>query len=525
MIDGVPLREALALSALSGVRVLAGESGLHRTVRFVNVMEVPDILDWVKPDELLLTTTYPLRDDRAALAELVPRLAQRGLAGLAVKPARYIDEVPAVMREAANRLAFPLLELPPETALADIINAVLGLILNQQAMRLTRSAAVHERFTAIVLNGGGAREIAQALAELIEHPVALLDLEGDVLARSPNFFSPPQDWSALVHSLEPGPLRWLSAAGAEPPWSAAVQPIQAGPDVHGATVVLAEPGALTEDELMAIEHASTVAALRLVQARAVSEADRRFQGICLDELVTGHLTEWSVLHERAVAFGWDLSIPRAVLVAEIDTPGERPATGLAEVARSVLGRDAIIWERSAGIAALTPADRLVASAHELESAAMQRLPALALTIGIGRVYTDPFELRASFTEAVRALTVGRHASGPNQVYDYESLGLSRLLLACPLPELSAFHADVLAPLVAYEHAHPGCDLLRTLQAFLDANRNAAAAARALFVHYNTVRYRLERIEHLLGAFQGDASRCLTLDIALQAGRLLSQIGA
>ena len=150
MIDGVPLREALALSALRGVRVLAGESGLHRTVRFVNVMEVPDILDWVKPDELLLTTTYPLRDDRAALAELVPHLAQRGLAGLAVKPLRYIDEVPAVMRDAADRLAFPLLELPPETALADIINAVLGLILNQQAMRLTRSAAVHERFTAIV---------------------------------------------------------------------------------------------------------------------------------------------------------------------------------------------------------------------------------------------------------------------------------------------------------------------------------------------------------------------------------------
>src|SRR6185503_13707715 len=165
MIDGVPLRDALGLSALNGVRVLAGESGLGRTVRYVNVMEVPDILHWVKPDELPLTTTYPLRDARAAIAELVPRLTQRGLAGLAVKPARYIDAVPDVMREAADRLAFPLLELPPQTALADIINAVLGLILNQQALRLARSAAVHARFTAIVLSGGGAREIAQVLAE------------------------------------------------------------------------------------------------------------------------------------------------------------------------------------------------------------------------------------------------------------------------------------------------------------------------------------------------------------------------
>jgi len=124
-------------------RVLAGAAGLGRTVRYVNVMEVPDILDWVKPDELLLTTAYPLRDDRAGLADLVPRLADRGLAGLAVKPARYLDAVPQVMLTAADRLGFPLLELPAETVLADIINAVLGLILNAQALRLERSAAVH----------------------------------------------------------------------------------------------------------------------------------------------------------------------------------------------------------------------------------------------------------------------------------------------------------------------------------------------------------------------------------------------
>src|SRR4051794_33887417 len=182
--SGVPLREALALPALRNARVLAGTSGLDRIVRYVNVMEVPDILDWVKPDELLLTTAYPLRDDRAALSELVPRLAARGLAGLAVKPARYLDEVPAVMLDAAERLAFQLLELPPETALADIINAVLGMILNAQALRLERSAAVHERFTRIVLSGGGLREIVQALAELVGRGAAIVDADGQLLARS-----------------------------------------------------------------------------------------------------------------------------------------------------------------------------------------------------------------------------------------------------------------------------------------------------------------------------------------------------
>ena len=353
MIDSVSLRAALALPALSGARVLAGAAGLGRAIRYVNVMEVPDILDWVKPDELLLTTAYPLRDDRAQLAELVPRLADRGLAGLAVKPARYLDEVPAVMLEAADRLAFPLLELPPQTALADIINAVLGLILNTQALRLERAAAVHERFTAIVLSGGGVREIVQVLGELLDRPAAILDAHGAVLARSPLF--PGQTdfvrWPQLLAQTADG-LRWLDLPDNPSSYTqAAVQPIQVGSELHGIAVVLSEQALLADEQLMALEQGATIAALYLVQARAVAEADHRFQAVCLDELVTGHLADRAVLRERATAFGWDLSGPRAVMVAEIEALGghrfaELAGTAdegfacrrMAEAARSVLGR-------------------------------------------------------------------------------------------------------------------------------------------------------------------------------------------
>ena len=60
MINGVSLREALKLAPLQKTAVVGRAAGLDRIVRHVNVMEVPDILSWVKPDELLLTTAYPL---------------------------------------------------------------------------------------------------------------------------------------------------------------------------------------------------------------------------------------------------------------------------------------------------------------------------------------------------------------------------------------------------------------------------------------------------------------------------------
>src|SRR3954471_2180787 len=200
LLEGVPLRKPLRLPPLLRARVVAGAAGLDRLVSQINVMEVPDILPWVKPGQLLLSTAYPLRDERAALDALVPGLAERGLAGFAIKPARYIETIPTVMIEAAERLAFPLIELPPEASFDEVINAVLGSILNAQAVRLERAAAIHDRFTRIVLSGGGLREIAQILADLTEYPAAILDPDGASLADS-------SGWTAalLPHAPAAGP--------------------------------------------------------------------------------------------------------------------------------------------------------------------------------------------------------------------------------------------------------------------------------------------------------------------------------
>ncbi|HLE59500.1 MAG TPA: PucR family transcriptional regulator ligand-binding domain-containing protein, partial [Candidatus Limnocylindria bacterium] len=56
MTDSISLARALQLPPLRDARVVAGGAGMERPIRHVNVMEVPDILPWVRPDELLLTT-------------------------------------------------------------------------------------------------------------------------------------------------------------------------------------------------------------------------------------------------------------------------------------------------------------------------------------------------------------------------------------------------------------------------------------------------------------------------------------
>ncbi len=532
-LTGVPVSDILGLPPLSDARLVAGRAGMGRVVRSVNVMEVPDILDWVKPDELLLTTAYPLREDPAALEQLVPHLVAQGLAGMAIKPTRYIGSIPPAMIEAADRLDFPLIELPPPASFNEIIGAVLGVILDVQSVRLQRAAEIHDRFTKIVLGGGGLRPIAEALAESISMPVAIVDGQGAVLAHSSSFDAGVA--AALAASpIDPdssGELASVVVADGRP---AVAQSILVGADRHGTIIALGKAADLGDDELEALDYAATVAALRLVQARAVAEADRRFHAVCLEELVTGHVTDREALMERAAAFDWDLATPRSVLVAEFHELDGRPFGQLAgssdelvaahklyEAARLTLGHGAIIWERTAGIAALVPVTRRgreAARAGGLELAAegARRLPGSVVDVGIGRPARDPLRLDESYREARGAIAVAGWSRGHGAVSLFEELDLDRLLFHTPEAERTTFVDTAVGPLVAYDARHR-TNLVETLDVYL-ATRKVAVAARRLYVHTNTLTNRLERIAEILGPFADDADRCLTLGLALRLRR-------
>src|SRR5690349_18398297 len=284
------VREALTVEGLQQARVLAGAAGLDREITFVNVMEVPDILDWVKRGELLLTTTYPLRDARSSLRDLIPRLNDKGLAGIAIKPQRYLDAVPPEILTLASELGFPVLELPPDTAFADIINALLTRILNYQAELLLRSEEIHTRFTGVMLSGGGLAQIAALLAGILQRAVSILGSDGEGLAQA----APP---ASLVDGVaEPGAEMVALLAGAEllpasdrgalqrkrlplpgGPIQIIQRPIQTGRQHYGEVIVWDTATLTGETDLAAVEHAATAAALAILKARAVGEVELRFR--------------------------------------------------------------------------------------------------------------------------------------------------------------------------------------------------------------------------------------------------------
>ena len=112
------------------------------------------------------------------------------------------------------------------------------------------------------------------------------------------------------------------------------------------------------------------------------------------------------------------------------------------------------------------------------------------------------------------MEVGRRVNGDGSTTFFDQLGLHRLIALVPdAAELQAFAHDVLGQLA--ERTPEAADLRETLQVLLDTNFNVAEAARLQFFHYNTMRYRVGKLERLLGPFSTDPHLRLNVAVALQ----------
>jgi PucR family transcriptional regulator, purine catabolism regulatory protein len=143
-----------------------------------------------------------------------------------------------------------------------------------------------------------------------------------------------------------------------------------------------------------------------------------------------------------------------------------------------------------------------------------------VTVGVSRVLDGPLGLAEAHAQATAAARIGHEVSGAGVVTHFDDLGAFRLLaLVQDTAELDRFVDEVLGPLA--RDGADATDQRATLATLLDTNLNVAETARRLHFHYNTVRYRVAKLEALLGPFTDDARLRLDLQLALQVVRLRS----
>lgn len=532
---GVSVREALACKALLGTRVLAGEAGLDRTITRVTVVEVPDYHSFVHEGELAFTTGYGLKDDIQSQREIVPYLASKGLAGLAIKP-RWFSELPREALEAADALAFPILELPADAYWSALLVDVSQLILAREISSMTDLQSKYSRLIAAFGDGGAAR-LLQELSAAVDGTACLLDGSGRLLIG-------PCHGTRIY---PPGEI--IPAGGDQPGESLAsgtrierlhhdlvriVAPVANRVQPLGQLVVV-RAGAPDESDLLLVEKAASMVAVTL-GSEAISQSVYRDQDRLLQGWLTGMVRDTEELQEQARLLGCALA-PRYTPIWLQVSPPKRPSgresspaaiTAFVRVWLVPQAGDMVTAMRQGlvillGVGAEEPAEhsrtRALEVAEQLTQALQTRLPGVRARAVLGARAESLGEVPAAYRNLLAGVQMVEAFALGLTVADTSELDLYRMLYQVRgTQELQDFVRQTIGALIAHDETH-GTDLVRTLQAFLAAGKNLKETASAIHAHYNTVRYRLDSITRLTGRSLANAEDCLKFHLALKLLRL------
>ena len=141
------------------------------------------------------------------------------------------------------------------------------------------------------------------------------------------------------------------------------------------------------------------------------------------------------------------------------------------------------------------------------------------SVGIGRLHYSVSEICRSFQEARQALSLGCFRQPENGITCYDELGVLKLLSHIRMEELDDFAQEALGVLMEYDDAN-GTELLKTLEIYFQENESMPLAAERLFIHANTLRNRLKKIETVLGVELNQADVRVRFYVACQALRIV-----
>lgn len=557
----VPVRDVLKIGPLLTSRLLAGATGEERTVTDLSVVESPDALDGMRPHSFVMTSGFPLKHLGTAelesaqgatverLCQLISELNDREVAGLGIQFGRHLASLPDEVLALADELAFPIVAIPADVPFDVLFSQIMVEIAEVRTDMLQRTYELHVILEGLLLDGADLQGICEQIGQTLEVGVVITSVDGREMAQ------------ALTDTMRErlAAMDLFDASG-----RFRIERVRSPSTTIGAGEVLAESVVAAGDDLArlvayapdhpvgadvryALQRASSILALMITQRQALTTVENKYRGDFLHDVLSGRSKNREHSTAYATGLGWRLDMPCIVVAAQLDPQGplEEPAT--TRVRRSWQSRFHLAWTQVVGRESKTYpcadfSDEVVAilSAPPGETpedpaavvAGLQRMVERIVqgvsgdrgggrrpfSVGTSRLVTSFEQLPAAYQQARRATEVGRRFSGGSSTSHFDDLGIHRLIGLIPdHRELTVFAQDMLGELA--DDAPHAEELRATLQVLLDNNLNVAEASRELVMHYNTMRYRITKLEKIIGPFTSDANLRLNVAVALQVRKI------
>jgi len=540
----ITVREALKIGRLTEAKILAGAAGLDNIIKAVDIIETPDAALWFKKDSLLSTTFYALKDNIDAQLQMLEDIKACGGAALIIfSPERYISQIDRRLVEKADALNLPLLQMP-DCSYVDVIVPVMSRILDRQVEALEYAQEVHNRMTSFVLKGKGLQEIITSLASLVDHPVIMVDADLILL----NYEVPagsPVDAPLLKQLLQGQGYLDLADCYPRATLDAVMKkkkplyhhnsetgsydflfPVVAGGTFFGIIIIPGLERELEQAKTVALEAASVAISLDTLKEREIHEAKRKSELGFFNELLLSNLKSREYIIARARQLGLDIEGPYCLILAELNkesifylkkleksngTISENLERKLERQLRTALDLEkyqSIMVEAMGSFVLLlhlpekwTAEERIRNSKlilKRIKTIVQARMEDVPVCMAMGEIYNDIERISTSYLQAWETIEIGKKLLPPDFAVYYSDMAAYHLVKRFLTSSSAAnLYRQTYDKLLAYDEEKGG-ELVHTLEKYLECNFSRTLTAQKLHIHRNTLNYRLQKINELLG---------------------------
>ncbi|OMF89237.1 PucR family transcriptional regulator [Paenibacillus sp. FSL R7-0337] len=494
------VEEALSIYPLSEAKLIAGSKGKHRIVKSINVMDAPDISDWIKEGEMLLTTAYLIKDSPEEASALLQMLNRRGSAGLGIKLGRFWETVPPPLIAEAEQLNFPLIELPFQFTFSDQMNGLFRAELSRSVGTLQSMMEKQRLLMRLALRSGRSRPLLDTVSEIIGYPLAVISNRGTVVFNNSGYTESEQleGWPWPPRNQR---FRLGEGTGYRLPL------LQAGKCLGYLHYCDIDPLLLPVEESLFVQGAELISYHMHTGLEDYFEqaGHREFSGLLRRFLNDG--LKYAELAQAALRLEITLlEAPFQLLLTDVAAAGEARQGELLRLKEEysehpvLHGLQAVHFLVEEGLVSLYPAGPH--QPEEFRALIQECFDSLKFDKGyypqaaVSSVKQKPEGLKEAFAEIKECMGMARQWGAHGNVVHYRQLELDLLLSKIPAETMERYYSGSLRGLLSREPEYVK-EMLHTLEVYLENDGHVNETAKKLFIHRNTATYRIEKLSELL----------------------------
>ena len=550
---GYTVRKLLESEQFPKMKLLCGEKGLDLEVKGIRIIEIEDMERYLTGGEILITSfqVYLSCSDRE-VEQHFEDLVKSDISGFIVKKRKEYDPTGrrlSLLEKHCKKYEIPLVEISEDSYYWGIIRYVIMQVFDKDTARLKYFKITHDNFNTFILNNNGscntASDIIKFLSVMIENPVVLyygnlncmvstnsdnskLILSDEIQPYKPNIITKFQYMKQMKGSCVQYVVKFAILN-----------------EMEIYITITEENRELTELDYMAIENAIINLQYGFLSEFAQDEVKKKYQRDLIHNILNGLLSS-KEMTEAAAQLGMKESDTYRVVdfhtikknVQRKYTKEQLHEVGVIEGELMHLLPDALIYRNMDQIVMIQQVDsnqteleyqkEMEEIEEVIQRSILYRKKDTDFQIGIGKSVEGYQRLKESYHEASRAIKyidIIRLVTGDKNksVVHYSNLGFFQIFGEIDdVTELERCIPETLKKLYLYDDEHKG-ELITTLQMYLRNKQSIRKTADAMFVHYRTISYRLEKIKQISGINFDNANEVLAVSNGLIIYKMLKEI--